>query len=174
MTTVCEVEPRIYVASLSDYNAGRLLGKWIDADQDADGIHEEIQAMLKSSPEAIAEEWAIHDYEGFGDWRPSESESMEMISKVAQAMETHGPAFSAYLADVNDLDYALEHFEDAFMGHYQSETDYAEELAYECYSVEDLGPLAPYIDYGAFARDLFMSDYWSGEADSGIYVFQHV
>ena len=30
--------PRIYVASLSDYNAGRLHGEWIDADQGAEGM----------------------------------------------------------------------------------------------------------------------------------------
>lgn len=30
--------PRIYVASLSDYNAGTLHGKWIDADQSAEDI----------------------------------------------------------------------------------------------------------------------------------------
>ncbi len=29
MTTEQSPEPRIYVASLSDYNAGRLLGRWI-------------------------------------------------------------------------------------------------------------------------------------------------
>ena len=28
--------PHIYVASLADYNAGRLVGRWIDADQDTD------------------------------------------------------------------------------------------------------------------------------------------
>ena len=37
--------PRIYVASLSDYNAGHLHGRWIDADQDPDAIREEIAAM---------------------------------------------------------------------------------------------------------------------------------
>lgn len=41
--------PRIYVASLADYNAGNLHGVWIDADQDPDAIHEEIRAMLRAS-----------------------------------------------------------------------------------------------------------------------------
>lgn len=44
--------PRIYVASLSDYNAGRLHGEWIDATQELDDIWAEIHAMLAKSPEA--------------------------------------------------------------------------------------------------------------------------
>ena len=43
--------PRIYVACLAAYNAGRLHGEWIDADQDADVIHEEIQEMLAAMPD---------------------------------------------------------------------------------------------------------------------------
>ena len=56
--------PRIYVASLSDYNTGRLHGRWIDASQPADAIREEIALMLAESKEPIAKEWAIHDYGG--------------------------------------------------------------------------------------------------------------
>ena len=59
--------PRIYVASLADYNSGRLRGRWIDADQPAEAIREQIVEMLAESNEPIAEEWAIHDYENFGD-----------------------------------------------------------------------------------------------------------
>ena len=34
--------PRIYVASLSDYNAGRLHGVWIDAAEELDEIWSQI------------------------------------------------------------------------------------------------------------------------------------
>ena len=60
------VTPRIYVASLADYNNGNLHGRWIDADQDPEEIRAEVAAMLAGSREAVAEDWAIHDYEGFG------------------------------------------------------------------------------------------------------------
>ena len=61
-------------------------------------------------------------------------------------------------------------FEDAYVGQYDSERDFAEEL------VDDTGMLADapdflltYFDYDAFARDLFMTDYYM--SDSG-YVFR--
>ena len=57
--------PRIYVACLAAYNNGHLHGRWIDANQDPDAIQVEISAMLAASPIADAEEWAIHDYEGY-------------------------------------------------------------------------------------------------------------
>ena len=40
-----ELTPRIYVACLAAYNSGQLHGAWIDADQSADAIHDEIRAI---------------------------------------------------------------------------------------------------------------------------------
>ena len=37
-------EPKIYVACLAAYNNGILHGRWIDANQDADTIRDEIAA----------------------------------------------------------------------------------------------------------------------------------
>ena len=36
-----QIEPKIYVASLSDYNNGHLHGRWINAAQEAAAIQEE-------------------------------------------------------------------------------------------------------------------------------------
>ena len=78
-----QVTPKIYVACLAAYNNGKLYGKWIDAAQDADEIHEEIQAMLKNSPEPMAEEWAIHDYEGFEGYSLGEYGGIETTHEIA-------------------------------------------------------------------------------------------
>src|SRR5688572_9380760 len=67
-------EIRIYVADLAAYNAGHLHGVWIDATQDVEDIQAQIDAMLKSSPVADAEEYAIHDYEGFDGYNLGEYE----------------------------------------------------------------------------------------------------
>ena len=47
--------------SFGYWRLSSLHGSWIDANQDADDIHEEIQEMLTESPEPVAEEWSIHD-----------------------------------------------------------------------------------------------------------------
>ena len=42
--------PRIYVADLAAYNAGILHGKWIDADEDASYMQDQIDELLRNSP----------------------------------------------------------------------------------------------------------------------------
>ena len=170
--------PRVYIASLSDYNAGRLHGKWFDVTDFADGddLYAAVkEQVLDTSPEPIAEEWAIHDYEGFGDYRISEYESFDAVVDLANAIEEHGPQFIAYIAHVGGLEYA-ENFEEAYCGQWDSEQDYAEELVDDLGYLADQDFLATYFDYEKFTRDLFMSDYFSVDAGlgNGVYVFRHV
>ena len=166
--------PRIYVACLAAYNAGRLHGAWIDADQDADAIHEEIQAMLAESPEPGAEEWAIHDYDNFGGIRLSEFEDIERVAELGQLIAEHGPAFAAYANHVG-VDYATEEgFEEAYCGEWESEEAYAEELFDELYAHEIPEHLRCYVDYEAFSRDLFINDNYSVDCpEGGVYVFRN-
>jgi antirestriction protein len=164
--------PRIYVACLASYNAGILHGEWIDA-TDADVIREEIQEMLKGSPCPDAEEWAIHDYEGFGHLRLSEWEDVDRVAELGALIDEHGAAFAAY-ADHVGVDYATEEsFQDAYCGKWDSEQAHAENLFSELYAYDVPEHIAPYIDYEAFARDLFMGDYFSVEGESGVYVFRN-
>ena len=62
---------RIYVAGLAAYNAGHLHGVWIDATLELDDIQGQVDAMLAASPVEDAEEYAIHDFEGFDGYLPS-------------------------------------------------------------------------------------------------------
>ena len=73
---MCNSELRIYVADLAAYNAGILHGVWIDATLELDVIQEQVNTMLTASPEEGAEEYAIHDYEGFDGYNLSEYEGL--------------------------------------------------------------------------------------------------
>ncbi len=172
--------PRLYVASLSDYNAGRLHGRWIDAAQDGDEVWAEVEVMLKASPEPFAEEWAIHDYEGFGPLRLGEYEDLPTVAKVARAIVEYGPAYAhwASIVGIHDPD-DLERFEDVFLGHAESVEAYAEELLDELGYLELIERslsehLQPYVrfDVAGFARDLELSgDMTTSEGEGGVYVF---
>lgn len=166
-----ELTPRIYVACLAAYNNGQLHGTWIDANQGADAIHEEILAMLASSPIPGAEEWAIHDYEDFGGIALSEYESIERVAEIAALLIEHGEAFGAWYSYDPSAD--LSDFQDAYRGEYDSEEAYAEELADDTGMLDSLPEnLRYYFDYERFARDLFMSDMHSVRSGHGtIYVF---
>lgn len=182
MTMTETTSPRIYVASLSDYNAGRLHGRWIDATQDPDDIADQVQEMLAASPEAVAfpeggfaEEWAIHDYEGFGGIRLSEWESFETVAKLAEMIDEHDGAFIAWYENEsrNPVDDWAEEFSDEYAGEWDDMEAFAYELA------EDMGVEVPntwplsYVDWAAAARDLILGgDYWTAPAPGGIYVFR--
>lgn len=171
--------PRIYVASLSDYNAGRLHGVWIDVDGDADELQSHIDLMLQASPEPVAEEWAIHDYEGFGPLHLGEYESIADIARIGRGIAEHGMAFAHFAAMLSPIGCGeLDQFEDSYQGHWASMVTYAEELLDslgmdpdKCTGLPDM--LRPYvsIDVAAFARDL-ESELSVSEDSDGVYVFE--
>ena len=78
--------PRIYVASLRDYNAGRLHGIWLTVGSDGSELAGSVRRMPNASIEEGAEEWAIHDYEGFGDFRIPENTRLETVIGIAAAI----------------------------------------------------------------------------------------
>jgi len=164
--------PRIYVACLASYNEGILHGRWTEA-TDADVIWEAIKQMLAESSFRVAEEWAIHDYEGFGDIRLSEWEEIDKVARLGALMEEHGEAFSAYVCYVGEEFATEERFLDAYCGQWESERAYAENLFDELYAHDVPEHIAMYIDYESFANDLFVNDYYSAEGNSGVHVFHH-
>jgi antirestriction protein len=172
--------PRIYVASLSDYNEGRLYGKWIDADQEVDALRKSIDEMLAASPSPGAEEWAIHDYDGFGALRLDEYESLEIIAKIGAGIAQHGAAFAAWASHVGTESEELDHFEEAFMGEWESGKAWAEEMLDDLGLLEEIkrslpAHLVPYVrfDYAGYFNDLVAGgDIVSVEKlDGGVYVF---
>lgn len=147
-------QPRIYVACLAAYNNGFLHGAWIDAAQEVACLQNDIRAMLTKSPIPAAEEWAIHDYEGFGALRLSEYEGTERVHKLARFIEEHGDLGAAVLAhfsgDLEDAEKAMENYQ----GCYTSLADYAAEITEQ--SVTIPRSLVYYIDYDSMGRDMEM------------------
>ncbi|WP_018599349.1 antirestriction protein ArdA [Mycobacterium sp. 155] len=157
--------PAIYVASLADYNNGILHGAWIDAAREPDEIYADINTMLGSSREPVAEEWAIHDYDQFGRWKVGEYDSIEQISRIAKGIAEHGYAYSAW-ADVFEgepASFDIDAFHETYLGHFDSVTEYAEQMADDHGYEEELDKLPEHlrgyarIDYATIARDIQLS-----------------
>jgi antirestriction protein len=168
---------RIYVACLASYNAGTLFGKWIDANQTAKEIHADISAMLRGSPEAGAEEWAVHDYEGFGEISLSEWPDISRVSAIARMLEDHGDAFSLWYTSQDGQNVEIEELEEKFLEQWQGAHDSKE--AFADYLLESTGQLSElpefarrYFNFESFARDLELSgDYSFVRANGQVYAF---
>ena len=178
MTTSTET-PQIYVACLAAYNNGFLHGTWIDCDQDAENIQAEVNEMLKTSPAweigDICEEWAIHDYQYFGDISISEAESFETVAAIASAVEEYGKAFLAYYSIWGELD--ADDFEDRYQGEHTNQHDFVYGQLEDWGTLKtwtDAGMQECYIDFDAIARDWFINDYCSERSPEGnIFVFSN-
>ncbi|MEO1662790.1 MAG: antirestriction protein ArdA [Pseudomonadota bacterium] len=153
--TVQRDRPRIYVACLAAYNNGRPHGRWIDATT-PDAIWKQVRAMLAASPEPDAEEWAIHDYEGFEGANLSEHASFETVCELADFIEEHGELGGKVLSHFGgDLSLTRAAFED-YAGEYKSAADFAESL-HEGIGTEIPKSLQYYIDWHSLARDMSLN-----------------
>lgn len=170
------IRPQIYVASLADYNAGRLHGRWIDADRGVAFIREQIAAMLAESSEEVAEEWAIHDCDNFGGYAVPEFADLETVAEVARLVARHGHVFTALLVHFGgDLEDARTCMEDEYRGTYDNVGAYAAELFEDAYdaALEQLPNLIRYhIDWDGVGRDLELGgDIFTIECGGSVHIF---
>ena len=144
--------PRVYVACLAAYNNGCLHGTWIDATT-PDDIMDAVRAMLAASPLPDAEEWAIHDYEGFEGAHLSEYASFETVCGLADFITDHGKLGALVHRHFgDDLEQARAAFED-YAGCHRSAAEFAEQLHRDT-GTEIPTSLEYYIDWQALARDM--------------------
>lgn len=169
--------PRIYVACLASYNAGILHGAWIDCDQDPDDIRDAIAAMLAKSSQPNAEDWAIHDSEGWCGVRVSESHDIDELAELAELITD---------ADDEDLIEAaiacsggfgpdeIRATLERFVGSYDSLADWAEELCSDLYDLSAFPSfITSHIDWEYVAKnELIMSgDYTHERVNHREYIF---
>ncbi len=146
-------EIRIYIADLAAYNNGKLHGVWINTADNLNDIQEQINNMLAESPEDFAEEYVIHDYEGFGGYRIGEYTGIETAHEIASFIDKN-PEIAGKLLNYFDdsLDDARKAIDENYCGCYKSLADYAEELTEETSEIPE--NLAFYIDYERMGRDM--------------------
>jgi antirestriction protein len=163
--------PSIFLYVLADYNAGSMVGEWVDVSNcDRDELIDACERIKAKSKSENPEELAIADYEGFYGLTPALNDVLD----VAQCLEEYGEAYAHYALDVGE-DYATcDNFEEAYCGEHDSFLDYAQDLFDECYGYDIPEQIRFYIDYEKFARDLLCSnDYFTGNGESGkVHVFR--
>lgn len=148
--------PRIYVACLAAYHSGYLHGAWIEAAQEPWTIWDAVQDMLRASPLAEAEEWAIHDREGFRGVQIAEGASLERVSELALFVAEHGEVGAALLAYYGgDVAEAREAIAARYKGQHVSLAEYVQGMTEEATAIPNT--LRHYVDYQAMARDAEVS-----------------
>lgn len=156
MMTANQESPRVYVACLASYNAGTLHGDWIEVPETVEELLEAIQAILATSEEEVAEEWAIHDYEGFGPLMIDEYESLRTVVDYAAFIREVGEV-GAMLLDMfrRDVDQARNTYENFYAGTFSDLTAFAEDFQEQAGHFDQVPDhLKQYIDFEAIGRDM--------------------
>lgn len=160
--------PAVYCGTYHKYNCGSIEGMWIDLTS-FDDYDEFIEFCRDIHCDEDDPEFMFQDYENFPKcWYSESCFSEDTFDKIIEyANHPNREALEVFF-DCFGHDYDITRFDDAYMGEFDSEEDFAEYLIDECYDIERrMGNLSYNFDYSKFARDLFMCDYYF---DNG-YVF---
>jgi antirestriction protein len=132
--------PRIYVADLSAYNDGRLVGEWIDLKKfnSGDEVMKEISSLLKkwsNQSGEVREEFAIHDYEDIPESLASEYmnkadfDAMYKMLKVSEEYNLPVKVLAKAMSEMGESD--AEIVANQYIGSGESYDDYIIELVNE-------------------------------------------
>ena len=167
-----------FVTNLGKYNEGALVGEWVKfptTEEKMQKVFERIGIGSKDEFGQVYEEWFITDYEcpvhGVYDML-GEYESLDKLNYLASRIDEmdkwEQEKFVAIMEsgcdEVSDIDdlinltYNLDCYD--FIPDIHDESDLGYYYAHDAgiYSEKELGPLANYIDYERFGRDIAMDE----------------
>ena len=156
--------PALYCGTYGKYNSGSLCGMWVDLS--TFDYYEEFENFClaihadESDPELMYQDFENMPYSLYHE--SMGKEGFENIKKYCELCEEYNVlAVDDFLKFFKPEE--LDRMHDAYVGVYDSEEDFAEEIVSDCYDLDNMmGSLACYFDYEKFARDLFISDYYFG------------
>lgn len=156
--------PALYCGTYGKYNSGNLSGMWLNIST-FDDYEDFVNFCLAIHADEEDPELMYQDFENMPDSLYHESMGEKGFNKIAEYCELCDDYGVSAVEDFLEWDSTddLDNMHDAYVGVYDSREDFAREIVSDCYDIENImGNLACYFDYEAFARDLFMGDYYFG------------
>lgn len=156
--------PALYCGTYGKYNSGNFSGMWLNVSTFDD--YEDFENFcLAIHADEEDPEIMFQDGENIPDSLCHESMGEKEFNQIEEYCELCDEYSVEAVDDFLEWDSTedLDNMHDAYVGVYDSREDFAREIVSDCYDIENImGNLACYFDYEAFARDLFMCDYYFG------------
>jgi antirestriction protein len=147
---------KVYVGSYAKYSSGSLKGEWLNV-ADFRTKEDFYTRAAEIHSDEDDPEFMFQDWEGIAAALISEMSINAAVFEVASKDEETIENFNAFVDSMDSTDFSS--FEDAFLGRYKSEVDYAESYMDECGMLAEIPEnLRYYFDYEKYARDLFIED----------------
>jgi len=148
------MEAEICIQCLENYNAGRLVFKWVNI-EDIEDFGETVEEFLKETRKKYktqSEEYMIADYSDFPNL--GEYPSFEEVQEVIDLMKQRPKDTEAIIIFIESGD-NVENFEESYQGKFRDMTEFAEQLVDDIYDLDKMmGNLSSYFDYKSYANDL--------------------
>jgi antirestriction protein len=158
---------KIYLTNLSQYNAGKLIGEWVELPCTEVELQDAISRVL-----CLDEEYFITDFDGIPFDVNEYDNPYRLNEKLEQyeALDDHERlCFAFLLSEGYDWQYAMDHHEDVILYAEERLEDVAYSLVEDgCFGSIGDG-LSHYIDYAAIARDLSYDGYV--ERSEGVFCY---
>ena len=160
--------PAVFCCTYNKYNEGRpLAGMWLDL-YTFSSYEDFIAACRWLHRDESDPELMFLDFENYPSEWYSESymgeDTFERILEYADLDSDEQEAFKAFLDVTCDSDASFDDFRERYCGQWDSEEAFAEHLCDELCMFDNVPEsVSRFFDYGAFARELFMSDYDMGD-----------
>ena len=173
--------PCIYVANLGAYNAGRLVGKWLDLTtfKTAEELQQAVDRIANYLGYIYGDEWAIHDYSNFPNL--GENPDLEFVFELGQELHNHyaADAIIGFIDNVgcsnfDDVTHVMMDFDEAYEGEHTRFKEFAESQFDDLYLHEIPEHLQSYIDYEAYEHDLKHDYYEVDNPKGGIFIFRSI
>jgi len=156
---------KIYLTNLAKYNAGTLLGKWVNLPIEENVLSKELKEVLGND-----EEYFITDYEA--PFNIDEYDSLQQLNEFTQKLEDmddYDQHKLLYLINHSghERKEALESYEDVEFYQGQSLEDLAGDFVDEGLYGDVPDKIKPYIDYEKLGKDLGFDGY--NETSEGVF-----
>lgn len=164
---------RIYCGTYKKYNSGSIAGAWLTL-SDYAGRDEFLAACRELHKDESDPELMFQDYEGFPSsyYCESSAPSEELWTEYLSLTEDERQAFGLF-AENYGKDATVDDFRDAYQGTYESEAEFAENMASECGDLPKL-PDWIVIDWQASWDSGLRFDYWSeSDSEGNLHIFRN-
>jgi antirestriction protein len=149
---------KIYLTNLAKYNAGELVGKWVELPVDAEELQAEIKEVLGND-----EEYFITDYETEIDgFKVHEYSNVFKLNEIAEKLqeldETQRKVFSVLVNNGYTYEQALDKIAEGDFWTLEAEND--EQIGYWLADngfIEIPEHLTNYVDYEKLGRDFILN-----------------
>ena len=156
--------PALYCGTYGKYNSGKLCGMWVNVS--TFDSYEDFKTFCKAiHADENEPELMYQDFENMSRSLYHESMGKKEFNEILEYCELCDDYWVSAVDDFLEWfsPEDLDRMPDAYAGVYDSKEDFAREMVNDCYDIKKMmGSLADYFDYEAFARDLFMGDYYFG------------